>query len=135
MFNLNNPALLEAWLMVLNSAHFVLTIIFLISITKIILQKYSPYSQYYIAGFVMVQTLWDGCPISAFVNLFNQMGGYEYEINGFFYGAGGEWAQYLRVLAFLVAGLLYWSAYETWYKIETPIQFGNFLKRGDFKMV
>ena len=135
MFFSNNPSLLEAWLMVLNSAHFALTILFSISIVKIIFQKHSPYSQYYIAGFVMTQTLWDGCPISTFVNFFNQMGGYEYELNGFFYGAAGEWAPYLRVLAFFVAGLLYCNAYETWYKIKTPILFGNFLKRGNFKIV
>ena len=130
----DSTVLLEGWLMVINTFHFVFTLIFITCIFKILFQKYSPYSQIYIASFVAIQTIWNGCPISEFVNMFNRIGGYEYEVNSFFFGAGGQWTPYLRVLAFFMVSILYWSAFETWYKVETPFVWSNYFKRGDFKM-
>lgn len=120
--------------MVLNTFHFIFSLIFITCILKIILQKYTPYSQAYIATFAMVQTIWDGCPISSFINIFNKAGNYEFELNSFFFGAGGQWTPYLRVLGFFMVSVLYWNSYETWNKASYRFQWDNYFKRGDFKM-
>lgn len=134
MLVFNSTVLLEAWLMVLNTFHQVFTILFIYNFIRIILSKYSPYSQMYIAAFLSIQVAWNGCPISGFINIFNNIGNYEYELNGFFFGSFLEWAHLVRFLSIFMIGLLYWSAYETWFKVDYDMRFSQYFKRGDFKM-
>jgi hypothetical protein len=134
MLGHNYITVLEAWLAVLNLFHFAFTILFLICFFKVLFQKYSPYCQLYMAGFLIVQVSWDGCPIASFINIFNNLGGYSFEYNGFFFGAAGEWTQPLRFLGLLMMGLLTWSAFETWYKTDTPVDFANYMRKGTFQM-
>lgn len=88
----------------------------------------------YIAAFLSVQVLWNGCPIAAFVNIFNNIGNYEFEYNGFFFGAFLEWTQLTRFITLAMIGLLYWSAFETWNKSNMVVDFTQYFKNGEFKM-
>jgi hypothetical protein len=134
MPNFDTTIILEAWLMVLNTFHFAFTVLFLYNFVKVILVKYTPYNQLYIAVFLSIQVMWNGCPIASFVNVFNEMGSFPYEFNGFFFGAFLNWTDAVRFISILMIGLMYWSAYETWFKVDYPLDFSSYFKKGDFKI-
>jgi len=134
MYIFQNSALMEALLAVLNNFHSGFTVLYAIAVIAMLTQKYSPVSQLYIASFATLQIIWDGCPIAAFINIFNQIGNFTFERTEFFWGFAGEWTPMFRFALLILTGLLYWSSYETWEKSIFEFNLSNYFKRGTFKM-
>ncbi|GAB4147957.1 MAG: hypothetical protein OHK0017_10250 [Patescibacteria group bacterium] len=126
--------ILQAWLMIINTFHAYFTILFILAVIHVLFRKYSPYSQFYIAGFMTIQTIWDGCPITDWINIFNNIGKFELTPNGFLWDFAGDSAPWYRLVFLLMSLLLYYNAYQTWEKGQTPLRFRNYFSRGTFKM-
>lgn len=115
--------------------HNLIFLLILICISRLFFVKYTPYSIFYIASILLVQAIYNGCPISDINNFFSYRIGIEIDQNQFFGGIFGQYSLYIRILTLLSSTLLFYVSYKTWDKPKTKVDFSRiFHKKSELKM-
>jgi hypothetical protein len=97
----------------------------LVSVFRVFLVKYSPYSAVFVGCYALVHGIYGGCPVLEFENVFNRYLGLPESMVGDVYILFGDWGYLIRfVIALAGLGLIY-NAYRVWNQAEQPFVIEN----------
>ncbi len=102
--------------------HYTIFILFTISLVRFFIYKHTSYSAIFIGTVGVLQSIFNGCPVTTLNNyLATKAGGIDLEDNSFWGGMFGEYTNLFRVITFGLSLIILYYAYKTWGKVVVKV--------------
>ncbi|MEM1312827.1 MAG: hypothetical protein AAGF07_05190 [Patescibacteria group bacterium] len=103
--------------------HQLVFILFVGSLVRVFLIKYTPYASLYLAIITIIQVIFNGCPLTNLNNfLYVKAGFTDLQSNFFWGGIFGEFTSLARMLFLMMSVLMFYYSVQTWNKAEVNIR-------------
>lgn len=123
------------WLIIYSlfaTIHNFVYIIFIISIFRLFLAKFAPYSAFYIASVAFTQSVYDGCSLVSIENFLASKASQKLISNDFW---GGIFSfsllleNLVRFFVLIISLFLWYYSFKTWKKVDCQVDFRRIFKK------
>jgi len=105
----------------LDIVHNILLLLSFFSIVRIVTTKVSPYSSIYLGIVLLIQSVYNGCPLSDLQNLVALQINKESIPNQFNGGVFGDFTSIARLFFFCFSLIFLYYSYRTWNKVNVKV--------------
>ena len=103
--------------------HHAIFAIFGFSLLRVFAAKYTPYSAMYLGCVSIIQSLYNGCPVTVINNFFADLAGVERSPNEFWGGIFGVYNIPFRLILLIMGVVFVYYSIKTWKKPKVVVDF------------
>lgn len=120
------------WLVIYNVfvvAHTMLFFLFISGLINIIISKYSPYWSIFIGGYLLIHSLYGGCPLLEIENYLSSIVGGPIKNIGDIYVNFDSFGLLVRVVFFICSLILLRNSYITWHEGVIQVDWSRIFRK------